>query len=97
MTLVFHCDICERPFRSSDLNRIEIDPPHYEDLPEPTATNYVDVNIEGEVDRRMIRLRYCEYCLDDVELPPLDVCSDPDQGPKVHWPGTEHDEEERSA
>ncbi|MBX0325754.1 hypothetical protein EGH21_22310 [Halomicroarcula sp. F13] len=92
MTLVLPCSNCKRPFRACDLSHIEIEPPHYEDLPEPSAENYVDIKSEDRPDERVIRLHYCEMCLDDVELPPLEPVSDPEVAPRVHHPGTTHDD-----
>jgi len=91
MTFVLPCSNCKRPFRSVDLSSLTIEPPHYEDLPEPTAENYVDVGDSTRTDGRVIRLYYCEECLDDVELPPINPETDPDLAPKPHYPGTEHD------
>lgn len=90
MTLVLFCSNCSRPFRSCDLSHIEIEPPHYEDLPEPTAENVVDYSEER--DRRVIRLHYCEWCLDEIELPPIEPTTDPAVAPKVYCPHTDHDD-----
>ena len=92
MPLILTCDICHRSFRSRDLSLVTIEPPHYEDLPKPTAENFVDVRDEDHPEERVICLHYCEYCLDHLKLPPIEPVSDPSIGPKVHHPGTEHDD-----
>jgi len=94
MPIIFSCSNCRKPYRSCDLSTITIEPPHYEDLPEPTPQNYVNHVYDDEDEptgEKVIRVRYCEMCLDDVELPPLRPESDPSVAPKVHHPGTEHD------
>jgi len=87
--VIFPCSNCGRPFRASDLSNIEIEPPHYEELPEPAAENYVDIRDEDRPDERVIRVHYCEECLDEVELPPLEPVSDPDIALEPYHPGDE--------
>jgi len=86
VTFVVPCDICKQPYRASDLSTVVVDPPHYEDLPEPTARNFVAYRSEDRAEKQ-IRLHYCELCLDHLELPPVEPVSDPSVAPEPYHPG----------
>jgi hypothetical protein len=81
MTLVLPCKICGRPFKSSDLYWVTLEPPDYEDLPEDGE----HVDPRGDDDEPVIQLYYCEECLGQTALPPLATMSDLENAPEPHY------------
>jgi len=80
MTLVMCCKECGRPFQASDLYWVTVEPPHYLDLPEDSP--HVDVRDEGE--EPVLRLYYCEECIDAVATPPVQWVPDRDLAPEPY-------------
>lgn len=81
--LILPCSVCSRPYQSHDLYWVAIEPPDYIDLPEDGK----NVDPGDEEDDPVIRVYYCEGCLDEVELPPLEAESDLDLAPEPYNPG----------
>lgn len=80
MTLVLPCVVCDRSYLASDLYWVTVEPPHYLDLPEDAE--HVDPRDEDE--EPVLRLHYCEQCLDEVATPPIKWVADEDLAPDPH-------------